>query len=414
MKAALAEFRESFRMALTALATHKLRSGLTLLGVLVGVFSIILVMTAVRAMQNNIEKEMGALGSKTFVITRMPANHFGGPESWVKYMRRKEIALAQANQFKRLATFAPYVGFNVSFWRVELTSRYATTPPDVSIEGATPGAFPASNWTVLDGRPLVDADVESARDVCVLSADVARTLFPLGSPVGQRIKIDAINYTVVGIIERNVTGGDSPRAFAVIPITTGLNRFGRRRDVSILVQAADPASFQDTVEQARSVLRTLRKVSPGDEDDFEILTSDSLIQQFNNVTFAVRAGLGVISSIALLAAGVGIMNIMLVSVTERTREIGVRRAIGATKRSIMTQFIVEAVVLCEIGGVLGIAFGMAGANAVAVYLLEVPPAFPVDWAIIALIICSLVGIVFGSYPAYKAANLDPIESLRYE
>jgi putative ABC transport system permease protein len=139
-----------------------------------------------------------------------------------------------------------------------------------------------------------------------------------------------------------------------------------------------------------------------------------MIAQFQKVTFAVRTGLALVSSVALLAAGVGIMNIMLVSVTERTREIGIRRAIGAKKRSIMAQFIIEAVVLCQIGGVLGVIFGMAGANALAVYLLKLPPAFPVDWAIIGLVICSLVGVLFGSYPAYKAANLDPIESLRYE
>ena len=153
---------------------------------------------------------------------------------------------------------------------------------------------------------------------------------------------------------------------------------------------------------------------PGAEDDFDLVTSDSMIQQFQSVTFAVRTGLAIVSSIALLAAGVGIMNIMLVSVTERTREIGVRRAIGAKRRNIMTQFIMEAVVLCEIGGVLGIVLGMAGANAVAIYLLKLPAAFPLDWALIGLGICSFIGIVFGSYPAYKAAHLDPIESLRYE
>jgi putative ABC transport system permease protein len=280
------------------------------------------------------------------------------------------------------------------------------------VEGATPGIFPASNWTIMDGRSLVDADVESVRDVCVLSKDVAETLFPLGSPVGERVKVESISYTVVGVFERVASEGQQGQV--VIPVTTGLNRFGRRRDLVIFVQAQDPSVFGDAQEQARGILRSIRKVAPNEEDDFEILSSDSMIAQFKQVTFAVRAGLAIVSSIALLAAGVGIMNIMLVSVTERTREIGVRRAIGAKKRSIMSQFIVEAVVLCEIGGVLGVALGMAGANALAIYLLKVPPAFPVDWAIIGLAICSLVGVIFGSYPAYKAANLDPIESLRYE
>jgi putative ABC transport system permease protein len=202
--------------------------------------------------------------------------------------------------------------------------------------------------------------------------------------------------------------------FAVIPITTGMNRFGRwRRSLSILVQARDQASYDDTVEQVRGILRVVRKVPPGKEDDFELFSNDSMISQFNSFTMAVRVGVSAVSSISLVAAGIGIMNIMLVSVTERTREIGIRRAIGAKKRNIMTQFIMEAVVICEVGGVLGVLAGILGGNSTA-YFLKLTPVIPVDWAIIGLVICSVVGIIFGTYPAYKAANLDPIESLRYE
>ena len=163
----------------------------------------------------------------------------------------------------------------------------------------------------------------------------------------------------------------------------------------------------------RGILRAARKVSPGNPDDFEISSNDSLIKQFRSLTFAVRVGVTVISSIALVAAGIGIMNIMLVAVTERTREIGIRRAVGAKKRNIMTQFIMEAVVLCEVGGVIGVVLGILGGNGVALFM-KVPPVIPFDWIVIGLVICSIVGIVFGTYPAYKAANLDPIESLRYE
>ncbi|MGB8169922.1 MAG: ABC transporter permease [Chthoniobacteraceae bacterium] len=413
MKRFLAELRESFLMALDAIATHKLRSALTLLGVLVGVFSIILVMTAMRAMQNNIEKELGQLGSKTFAIQRLPGAYFGGPEGFMKFLRRKDITYAQAATFKKKATFAAAVGLDASFFSIDVTSRYASSPPNVSFEGVTPGTFTTNNWTITEGRPLLDADVESARDVCVLSDDLAKALFPRGSPAGQRIKINAISYTVVGVFER-AGSTEGAKSSVLIPITTGLNRYGRRREIPIFVQAQDPASFADTMEQARGLLRSIRKVPPGAEDDFEIVSSDSMIAQFEKVTFAVRTGLALVSSIALVAAGVGIMNIMLVSVTERTREIGVRRAIGAKKRDIMTQFIIEAIVLCEIGGILGVVLGMGGANVLAIYVLKLPPAFPVDWAILGVVICSLIGVIFGSYPAYKAAHLDPIESLRYE
>ena len=186
-------------MAMDALTTHKLRSSLTLLGVLVGVFSIILVMTAMRAMKNNIEKELGTLGSKTFVMQRMPGAYFGGPEGFMKFFRRKDISLAQAMAFKRKATFAPYVGLSTNISSGEIVSRYAKTPPNVNVQAGTPGIFQTNNWSIVDGRALLDADVESARDVCVLNDIVAKALFPLGSAVGQRIKIASINYSVVGI-----------------------------------------------------------------------------------------------------------------------------------------------------------------------------------------------------------------------
>jgi len=208
-------------------------------------------------------------------------------------------------------------------------------------------------------------------------------------------------------------GGDQDN-FAVVPLTTGLNRYGRwNRSLTFLVQARDQAAYADTVEEVRGNLRAIRKVPPGGDDDFEIASNDSMIQQFDTFTRAVRIGVAVVSSIALLAAGIGIMNIMLVSVTERTREIGIRRAIGAKKRNIMTQFIMEAVVLCELGGVVGVGLGILGGNATA-YFLKLAPVVPVDWIFIGLGICSLVGIIFGTYPAWKAANLDPIDSLRYE
>jgi putative ABC transport system permease protein len=233
--------------------------------------------------------------------------------------------------------------------------------------------------------------------------------------VGERLKINGINYTVVGVLEpKGGAMGGNQDNFAVVPVTTGMNRFGKwNRSLNILVQARDSASYDDCVEQVRGALRVIRKVPPGKEDDFEIFSNDSLIEQFKSFTMAVRVGVSAVSSIALLAAGIGIMNIMLVSVTERTREIGIRRAIGARKRNIMTQFIMEAIVLCEVGGAIGVVLGIIGGNATA-FFLKLTPVIPVDWIIIGLVICSIVGIIFGTYPAYKAANLDPIESLRYE
>ena len=409
-----AELKESFIMAADALRTHKLRSSLTVLGILVGVFSIIVVMTAMRVLKSSIETQLSQLGSNTFEVKKWPGAFFGGGD-FEKYWRRKNISLSHGLEVQERAALARHVGLESDFWGGAAVSRFEETPPTVRLLGETPGSFSARNWNIADGRALVDSDVDSARDVCVLASSLSETLFPYGSPIGDRVKFNGINYTVIGVLEErgSMLGGRQDN-FAVIPLTTGLNRYGRIwRSLSILVQVQDAALYDDAVEQVRGILRMVRKVPPGEEDDFEIFSNDSLISQFDSFTAVVRAGVAIVSSIALVAAGIGIMNIMLVAVTERTREIGIRRAIGAKKRNIMTQFIMEAVVLCQVGGIIGVVLGVLGGNAAAL-LLKVPPTIPYDWVIYGLTICSAVGIIFGTYPAYKAANLDPIESLRYE
>ncbi len=403
-------------MALVSIAAHKLRSALTLLGVIVGVFSIIVVMTAMRALQSNIETELSGLGANTFTIQRWPAMHFSGRDGWEKYRRRKNIDYDLALDLAERAKLPLSVSAEESFFNGEVISRFEKTNPDVRLSGFTPGVFQARNLIVAEGRALLSIDVDGARPVCVLGAFVARKLFPQGSAVGEQIKFNGINYRIVGVLEgKGGMGGEGQDNFVAIPITTAFNRYGGRyhRTLNVFVQARGQERYGDTVEEMRGILRKLRKVPPGEDDDFEIVSNDSLINQFRDLTFAVRVGVALVSSIALLAAGVGIMNIMLVSVTERTREIGVRRAIGAKKRNILTQFILEAIVLCEIGGLIGVALGIAGGNLVA-YFLKTPPVIPFDWVVLGLAICSLIGIIFGTYPAIKAANLDPVDSLRYE
>jgi putative ABC transport system permease protein len=410
-----AELRESFQMAMHALATHKLRSALTLLGVLIGVFSIIVVMTAIRVLQTNIESELSQLGTHTISITKNPAIHVMGRESWEKIWRRKNITYAQALQLKDKTTLAKSIAVDSTLWRDAAFSRFSETNPDVPLMGVSPESFPARNWVVEHGRGILESDLDSVRNVCVLGSSLAKKLFPFGTGLGEKVKFRGISYTVVGVLEaRGQTLGGDQDNFMVIPMTTGLNRFGAQwRSLTILVQAHDAKHFDDTIEQARGALRAIRKVPPGEEDDFEVITNDSLVSQFRSITFAVRVGATAVSSIALLAAGIGIMNIMLVSVTERTREIGIRRAVGAKKRNILAQFILEAIMICQVGGILGVILGILGGNAAA-WALKMPAVIPVDWAVLGVVICSIVGIVFGTYPAIKAANLDPIESLRYE
>jgi putative ABC transport system permease protein len=409
-----AEIKESFLMAMAAIAAHKLRSALTLVGVLVGVFSIIVVMTAMRALQRVVEDELTQLGANTFAVQKWPAIHVGGPEGWEKIWRRKPLRFSQALQLRDQASLARSIGASCWLWNDEVISRFEKTNPDVGMVGVTPEVFDARNWSIGEGRALLASDLDSARNVCVLGHKLATKLFPHSSALNEKVKFHGINYTVVGVLAaKGARVGGEQDNFLVIPMTTGLNRYSWERSLEILVQAWDQQSIDDTTEQVRGILRTLRKVAPGKEDDFEIISNDSLIAQFKTITLAVRIGITAVSSIALLAAGIGIMNIMLVSVTERTREIGIRRAVGAKKRNILAQFILEAIAICQVGGVSGVILGVVGGNLAALYL-KVPAVIPVDWVVIGLVICSVVGLVFGTYPAFKAANLDPIESLRYE
>ena len=404
-------------MAIGAIVAHKLRSALTLLGVLVGVFSIIVVMTSMRAMQQKIESDLDQLGGQTFQVQTFSPLHFEGNGNDQDYWRRKRIDLAQGMELERRATLPLSVGLEDNdMIRGQFISRYAKSPPSISLIGETPGSFPAQNWVVAQGRGLLDSDVESLRDVCVLGNTLAEDLFPFGSALGERISLNGVKYNVVGVLEaKGGMSGGRQDEFAIIPVTTGINRYENPRwlNLNILVQARGAADYDRTVDQVRGIMRQLRKVQPGKPDDFEITSNDSLIEQMKSFTFKVRTGIAVVSSVALIAAGIGIMNIMLVSVTERTREIGIRRAIGAKKRTIMAQFIMEAIVLCEVGGIVGVALGVGGGDLIAI-LLDLPKVLPVDWILIGLGICSVVGVVFGTYPAYKAAHLDPIESLRYE
>ncbi|MBL9138480.1 MAG: ABC transporter permease [Verrucomicrobiales bacterium] len=410
-----AEIRESFAMAIASIGAHKLRSSLTLLGVLVGVFSIVVVMTALRVLQSNIESKLNFLGAHTFSVQRFPAVQVDdNPGAYERYFRRKEFRYWMAREVTDRATLAKGVGVTSYLRSGEMFSRWGKTNPGIPLIGVIPGSFETRNWVVADGRALNDNDLENGRDVCVIGSSVAKRLFPQGGALGEKIKVGGVGYTVVGVTEeKGRLFGEDQDAYALIPITTGLNRYGRERSISIQVQAWSGELYDETVEQVRGILRTARKVPPGDEDDFEITSNDSIIRQFRSLTLAVRAGAGVISSIALVAAGIGIMNIMLVSVTERTREIGIRRAIGAKKRHVMTQFVMEAVALCQIGGIGGVILGVLAGNLAAVFF-QFPAVVPWDWVAIGMFVCSLVGLIFGTYPAWKAANLDPIESLRYE
>jgi len=410
----ISELREALQMAMSAIRTSKLRSLLTLLGIAVGVFSIISVMTAVGVLQNSIEEGMTSLGANTFQVQKFPSFNTG-PRDRFRFRNRKDITYEQALEVKEKATLAEAVGIEIWTFGVTAVWRTTKTNPNISIGGENVEGIATNDWAIELGRPLSSTDVELGRSVVVLGRSLADRLFPPSiNPVGEDVRMDGKVYQVIGVFAKKggALGGNQDN-FGAIPISTYMDKYGRNRSMNIMVKALNRDVVEDAIEQVRSILRAARKVPPGAEDDFAYFSNDSLIKQFNDFTLYLRMGVLLVSSIALLAAGVGIMNIMLVSVTERTREIGIRKAIGAQRRDILTQFVIEAVLLSEIGGIIGVVLGVLGGNVVGL-LMEVPAVIPWDWAIIGLVSCSIVGLVFGVYPAWKAATLDPIEALRYE
>ncbi|HLF15449.1 MAG TPA: ABC transporter permease [Bacteroidota bacterium] len=408
--------KESFLMAINAIRVNKLRSFLTLLGIVVGVFSIIAVMTAMGVMRNSIEKGMSQLQANTFQIQKYPMGFDGGHEARMRLRNRKDITYEQALQVRDKATFAEAVGLEswqfgrMAFWEGNKTN------PNVQVAGENPEGLITNDWIVAEGRGLNSQDVDLARKVVILGIGLREKLIPANiNPIGQQVRVDGQIYRVIGVFEKKASMFESdPDNFCVVPITAFFQVYGKYvRSINIMVKARGQEVYNDCLEQSRAILRVARQVPPGEADDFEYFSNEAIINQFNEITFGFRMGVLVISSIALLAAGIGIMNIMLVSVTERTREIGIRKAIGARKTNILSQFVLEAIVLSEIGGLMGILLGVIGGNAVAIFL-EMPVVIPFDWALIGFVVCSVIGVVFGVYPAWKASNLDPIDSLRYE
>jgi len=406
---------EVIKVAFTSLKTNRLRSILTILGIVVGIFSIIAISTIIEMLQKSIEEGVSGLDSSTFQIQKWPAIQTGGPSEFAKYRNRPDITLDEFYKLKEKLNEAKYVGAELWSGGKQLKYGNKETNPSVSIAGTTPEAFPNNKWVVDDGRSYTDRDLERYENFIVLGVDVAKKLFPTMSAVDQIITADGHKLKVIGVLEKQgAIFGQSQDNFALIPITTYQNFYGKRSNsVNITVMSPDKRSYNNLMEVAEGYFRTIRGLKAGTENNFDFRSNEQMLTQINQITSGVRIGSLVIAAIALLAAGVGIMNIMLVSVTERTREIGIRKAIGAKKVNILIQFMVESVTLSLMGGFIGIFLGIVVGN-FAGSLLKATAVIPLDWVMIGVMLCVFIGVTFGTYPAYKASNLDPIEALRYE
>ncbi|MEI7694177.1 MAG: ABC transporter permease [Chlorobium sp.] len=405
---------ETITQAIYSLTVNKLRSWLTIMGVAVGVFSIIAVMTALDAIDKSVESGLASLGANTFQIQKNPATTFGSGHSRNLYANRKDITWQQALLFKKsMETTSRNIGFMISSMANQAKYASLTTNPDVTMTGGDENFSASSGYIVASGRNLAEGDIRFAKNSVVLGNEVATTLFPSGiNPQNKSIKINGDVYNVAGVFDKKGAAfGQSQDNFVLIPITRYLNHINEKSSVSITVEAISRKDYPKAIDRAIGAMRLARGLTVKDANDFEIRTNESLIDSFRDIQRAIGTGAFIISFMALLTAGVGIMNIMLVSVSERTREIGIRKSVGAPRGVILYQFLFEALFLSLAGGVIGIIAGVATGNVVA-FKFNLPPIFPWLWIIISMVVCSGIGMIFGLFPAWKAANLDPVEALR--
>ena len=414
------EWLDTLMMSLGSIRAHKLRSILTLVGIVAGVASIIGVMTGISVVQATLEEEMSVLGAQTFQVQKWPAGGFTSDEDRRKAMRRPPVTIGNAEAIRRQATLVDKVGSEL--WEFGRTVRYRgeSTESNINICGGDPQYSENNTHFIELGRNLSEIDLRAARKVAVIGSALADRFFPFEDPIGRRIQVDGREFQVIGVFAPKKSAfGAGYDNYVLMPYTVFMQIYGMTdsegfaRSVNVTVRAITPALVNDAIEETRQILRRVRNVKPGAEDNFEFFSSQSLIDNFNEVTVGVKIGAFVLGIIALVVAGIGIMNIMLVSVTERTKEIGIRKSIGARRSSILRQFLLEAVILCNVGGLIGVAVGFGLGNIVALFAsFEV--SVPMEWAVIGLLFCSMVGIGFGLLPAIKASRLDPIEALRYE
>jgi putative ABC transport system permease protein len=406
-------------MSARSILSSALRSVLTLVGIVAGVASIIAVMTAIAVVQSTMEKEMSVLGSQVFQVQKWPAG-FNSDAQRRSAMRRPPLTMDNANAIRAQVGSVDLVGSEIWDFGYAVEYKGESTNPNVSICGGTPEYANNNTHYVGLGRNISQLDVKAGRHVAVIGYAIARKLFPFVDPIGRDIRLDGRKYEVIGVFDAKKSAfGSAHDNYVLIPVTTFLdiygmaNRDGFPRSVNITVRAKSPELIDDAIEQTRQVLRRERGVKPNEEDNFSFFNSQSLITQFNQLTAKVKIAAFVIGIIALVVAGIGIMNIMLVSVTERTREIGIRKSIGANPANILIQFLLEAVILCNIGGLIGILVGFGLGNVIT-FFTSFEVKVPLQWAVIGLVFCSTVGIAFGLLPAIRASRLHPIDALRYE
>jgi len=412
--------RESVKMALETLRTNKLRSGLTILGIVIGVTTVITISSIINGLNNKVQDFVTSMGSNVFWIYHMPLI---GVQPTSEMLTRKKLTLEDALALRALphvvATDGTYEHVNQTFHVGDVDVRYnGKKAAGQFLAGSTAELEVVSELTMQAGRFWTDEENDRHAHVCVIGHDTAEDLFGDADPMGKDINVATGLYTVIGVMEkrkRPFGSGKNPSDNGVyFPLGTFHNLYPEIKDMYLSVKYDDQKNKALVEEEIREMLRVRRKVKVEADDNFDIFGPDALTKLWGQLTGGLVAFMIAVSSVGLMVGGVGVMNIMLVSVTERTREIGIRKAIGATKQTVLMQFTTEAVTLCAVGGLTGVLVGAVLTWSVYFLPIGLPATLSVMWVLIGFGVSCAIGLLFGIYPAWKAANLDPIEALRYE
>ena len=405
-------FVDNLGLAFSTLRGNPLRSLLTLLGIVIGAATVVAMMSLVEGFRISMNKDLEGLGAGSFQVQKWPQT-FGHVDR-AKYAKRRDLTREQGEALRSL----PHVG-HVSIEAYHrnperISTRERATKPSITVGGGVPDYQYANAVTIADGRFFTDTDVATGGRVAVMGADVADVLFPGESAVGKEIRIRSSPFTVVGVAERRgATLGGSQDGWVSIPLDPYYQVLGRVTNHNIAIQALNPEDFNKAQDEVIARLRAIRGLRGIQENDFDIYSNETMTGTFNQFAAVVAAATFAVTLLALVVGGIGVMNIMLVSVAERTREIGVRMALGARRRRILSQFIIEAVTLSLLGGLLGVLLGAGGAI-MAREVWAIPSSVPAWAVLLSLLSASGAGVVFGIYPAIRASRLDPVEAMRTE
>jgi putative ABC transport system permease protein len=411
---------ESVKMALNTLRTNKLRSGLTILGIVIGVTTVITISSVINGLNNRVAEFVNSLGSNVFWVFHMPVI---GVRPTTEQLTRKKL---NVDDVMALRTLPHVVAADGAYQHVRRQFRVGAVDVKFGgkkvagtiLQGTTAEIGDVNDLTFIQGRLYTDEEDQRGAHVCVLGHDTWEELFGDQNAIGKEVAIESGLYTIIGVLDKQKQpfgGGKNPNDNVVdFPLGTFHNLHPEDLEMWVSVKYDDPKNKALVEEEIRELLRIRRHVKTQADDNFEIFGPDSLTKLWDQLTSGLVAFMIAVSSVGLMVGGVGVMNIMLVSVTERTREIGIRKAIGATKHTILTQFTTEAVTLCAVGGIVGVLLGAVITWIIYFLPIGLPATLSTMWVMIGFGVSCAIGLLFGIYPAWKAANLDPIEALRYE